>query len=505
MRSTLLAFALALFLVACGGSDGVWITDAMDDTATDVATDVAFDAASEATPDTVPDATVDALPDTLMDTSVDTPAPDEGAPDITLPDIIEDIQSPDIPGEAVEIQTARSEKSRDTSPSTTAIPSLTAGNRAFGFDLYHRMVAENPGTNIFLSPHSISIALVMAYAGALGDTADEMQGVLHFGPDDAVTHEAFNALDLILAARGSEIVDEDTGDPFRLSIVNAAWGQVGYPFLPAYLDVLAENYGAGMFLLDFLTNAEASRLTINDWVAWQSMDRIRDLLPQGSIDASTRLVLTNVIYFKANWLQKFLPEDTVDGPFTRTDQSTVTAKMMTKEDDLPYADGDGYQLLAMPYVGNNVSMVLVLPDPGRFAEIEAAMTGPGFDAMWAAAMKGHGRITLPRFTFRFESALNDALQALGMTTAFDAGMADFSGMDGLPHNLFISLVFHKSFVAIDELGTEAAAATAVVMSETSVPTNVFDVTFNRPFLFAIVDQPTGALLFVGRVMDPTAP
>jgi len=405
--------------------------------------------------------------------------------------------------ESVEVTEAMSLLSRDMTPSEAGIQALTDGNRAFAFNIYQKVIAENPGKNVFVSPHSISVALAMTYAGALGDTATQMKNVLHFGTNDSTTHESFNALDLALASRGTEVVEADTGSPFQLSIVNAAWGQIDYPFLSTYLDVLALNYGAGMYLLDFLNNPSASRTTINDWVALHTMDRILNLLPQGSIDDATRLVLTNVIYFKANWLNKFIKELTVDDTFTRADDSAVTAHMMKKEDDLMYGIGDNYQLVEVPYVGNKVSMVLVLPDAGKFATVEAGLTGTGFSQMMASAVLSHGFITLPRFTFRFESSLNDVLKALGMTDAFDSNVADFSGMNGILHSLFISLVYHKSFVAVDEDGTEAAAATAVVVSDTSIPAVEFDIKMNRPFLFAMVDKPTGALLFLGRGMDPT--
>lgn len=397
----------------------------------------------------------------------------------------------------------KSSLSRELSPSDAAVAALTAGNRDFGMALFQKVAAENTGKNVFISPHSVSIALTMAYAGAVGDTASQMRTALAYSPADDVLHESFNALDIALSERGQEVVEEDTGIPFQLSVVNAAWGQTGYHFEDAYLDVLALNYGAGMRLLDFMTDPDASRITINDWVAQESMDRIKDLLPPGSITGATSLVLTNVIYFKANWLNKFKTEFTVDAPFTLLDGQTVTSKMMHTADDLRHGTGTGYEYLEVPYVGENVAMMLVLPDAGQFEVVEAALDGATFGAMMADAVTAHGKLAMPRFTFGFESGLNDSLKALGMTDAFAEGIADFSGMDGAPHNLYISLVQHKSFVAVDEEGTEAAAATAVVMDNTSIPEDTFDMTFNRPFLFAIVDKPTGALLFVGRVLNPT--
>jgi serpin B len=398
----------------------------------------------------------------------------------------------------------KSSLERNMDPSQEGVAALTAGNRDFGFDLYHRLAAGNPGANVFLSPHSVSIALAMTYAGAKGDTATQMKDVLAFSQEDAATHEAFNALDLALAQRGNETVDEKYGLPFELSVVNAAWGQTGYPFLDGYLDVLALNYGAGMRLLDFMADPDACRTTINDWVANESHDRILDLLPAGSISSATALVLTNVIYFKANWLDKFDPEKTVDATFTKVDGGTVAVKMMKKSGELMHGTGDGYEYLEVPYVGRNVAMMLILPDAGKFDAVEAALDGASFAGMIAGSRNAMGKLGLPKFSFEFNASLNDPLKALGMIDIFDSDKADLSGMDGVVGSLYVSLVIHKSFVAVDEEGTEAAAATAVVVDNTSVPEDTYDMTFDRPFIFAIVDKPTGAVLFLGRVMDPSA-
>lgn len=398
----------------------------------------------------------------------------------------------------------KSSLSRDMAPSSENLAALTGGNRDFGFDLFHELTAANAGKNVFISGHSVSLALAMAYAGAKGNTADQMAAVLGFAGDQAATHEAFNALDLELDKRGSEeLAPDEDGDPFELSVVNQAWGRVGFEFLDTYLDVLALNYGAGLRLLDFTNDPDGSRVTINDWVEDETHERIVDLLPEGSISPATALVLTNVIYFKASWLKKFDKSETVDAQFTKTDGTKVDVKMMKKYDEARHGVGDGYEYLEVPYVGENVAMALILPDADRFDEIEAELDGMSFGAMVAGAVASSGTLRLPRFTFGFDSALNNSLKALGMTDAFSGGIADFSGIDGLPGNLFISLVQHKSFVAVDEDGTEAAAATAVVMDESSGPVDTYDMTFDRPFLFAIIDRPTGAVLFLGRVLDPT--
>ncbi|HPB51841.1 MAG TPA: serpin family protein [Myxococcota bacterium] len=403
------------------------------------------------------------------------------------------------------MQVVSSDMSRDMAPSGQGIETLTAGNSAFGFELYLDLAARNEGKNVFISPHSVSSALAMAYAGARGETASQMRQTLGFGEQPESTFEAFNALDLELDRRGSEQLQADEkGDPFELSVVNQAWGRIGFEFLQPYLDVLAVNFGAGLRLMDFTNDPDGSRVVINDWVAEQTRDRIPDLLPEGSISPATALVLTNAIYFKASWRNKFDKEDTVDDEFTRLDGATVGVKMMKAYDELRHFVGDGYEYLEIPYVGDKVVMALILPDAGRFDEVEAGLSGDAFASMVQGSVDAAGYLRMPRFTFEFESSLNDSLKAMGMTAAFSAGGADFSGIDGIPGNLFISLVQHKSFVAVDEEGTEAAAATAVVMDETSAPMDTFDMTFDRPFMFAIVDQLTGAVLFVGRVVDPSA-
>ncbi|HNZ04205.1 MAG TPA: serpin family protein [Myxococcota bacterium] len=407
-----------------------------------------------------------------------------------------------IPSDAQEV---RSELARDMAPAVGGIDNLTSGTSDFGFDLYHWLAADADGGNVFISPYSVSLALSMAWAGAKGQTAEQMRAVLGFKDGDAETHEAFNALDLALDTRGSEELPlNEEGDPFQLSVVNQAWGRIGFDFLPGYLDILALNYGAGLYLLDFTNDPDGSRETINEWVEDQTNDRIVDLLPPESISPATALVLTNAIYFKASWYKEFNPEDTVDATFNRLDGSAVTVRMMNKWDELRYVREDGWQALVAPYIGQNVAMVLVLPDAGSFTEVETLMDGAMLAGILNSAGDAEGAVALPKFTFGFNAMLNDPLKALGMTDAFSVGDADFSGIDGVPGNLFISLVQHKTFVAVDEKGTEAAAATAVVMDEGTSVMDTFDVTFDRPFIFAIVDIPTRAPLFLGRVMDPTA-
>lgn len=404
--------------------------------------------------------------------------------------------------ERQEIAVAKSSLSRVTDPqvSTTDSAALAAGNQAFALDLYRKLAAEK--ANLVFSPASISIALAMTYAGAMGITASELATALHFDLPPAQLHPAFNALDLALGQRGEGKLGAD-GGPMRLHVVNAAWAERSYAFKAEYLDVLGVNYGAGINLLDFLGAAEPARLTINDWVAEKTEDRIKDLLPPGSVDSLTRLVLTNAVYFNAAWKEPFDPGDTLDGTFTPLAGARVTAKMMSATLAQAMAvQGAGYAAVSLPYQDERLSMVFLVPDAGTFAAFEASLDAAKLDAIVASLIPQQVIVSLPRFRVETDAELNALLQSLGMRAAFTSGVADFSGMDGT-RDLYIGDVLHKAFIDVAEKGTEAAAATAVTMGATSMPIGL-RIAADRPFLYFLRDQPTGALLFMGRVLDPTA-
>jgi serpin B len=395
---------------------------------------------------------------------------------------------------------AKSDKQRITSPSVSPsnLAQLTEDNTAFAFDLYQQL--RGKPENLFYSPHSISIALAMTYGGAKGTTEQEMQKTLHYTLGQSGLHAAFNALDLELARRGQGAQGKD-GGKFRLNVVNATWGQKGYPFLAPYLDLLAENYGAGMRLMNFVDQPEPSRLAINEWVERMTENRIKDLIPQGLIDSLTRLVLTNAIYFNAAWRDKFDQALTKDGEFTKLDGSKITVSMMTKQDDhFRYAKTGGCEAVEVPYDGQELSMVLMLPE-GPLDAFEASLDGGAVAKILSSLGGDSVQLTLPKFKMEGKFSLKETLSKLGMKEAF-TDAADFSGMDGRPANLFISDVVHKSFIAIDETGTEAAAATAVIMASNAAPAKTYTVKLDRPFLFLIRDIKTGAILFVGRVVEP---
>jgi serpin B len=406
-----------------------------------------------------------------------------------------------LPGAPTGGETVASSKPRASAPQVNEqqAAALVRGNSAFALDLY-RQLEEREG-NLFYSPYSISLALAMTYAGARGETAQQMAEALHFELPQEELHPAFNALDLELEKRGQGAEGKD-GEPFRLHVVNAIWGQQDYGFQEAFLDVLAENYGAGLRTLDFAADPEAARETINAWVEEQTEERIQDLLPPGSIGALTRLVLTNAIYFNAAWRHPFEADRTADGPFYLRDGQEIQVPMMRQTESFGYATEEGVQAIELPYDGGEISMVILLPDQGTFDDFEDGLTVTQVDGLLEALTYQRVNLSMPTFEFEFDMSLVDSLQALGMRNAFGEE-ADFSGITG-SRDLFISEVMHKAFVSVDEEGTEAAAATAVVMVESAMPGEPIAVDVNRPFLFLIRDIETGTILFAGRIVAPSA-
>jgi len=393
---------------------------------------------------------------------------------------------------------ASSPLDRDTDPDISAgdVAALVDGNTAFAFDLLHELTADDG--NLFFSPFSISAALAMAYAGASGDTETQMANTLGFDLDQDVLHSAFNSLDLELNSRG-DVQPPFEGEGFDLAVVNAAWGQRGYTFLRKYLDVLAVNYGAGLRLLDFKGDPDGSRETINDWVSQQTNDRILDLLPPGSIGPATRLVLTNAVYFNAPWRHPFDPDRTRTGAFEPLHGNTAYVPMMRQQVHVNYAAWDGGQAVELPYNGNTLSMVLLVPDQGTFETFEALFDAAQYESIISGLESQPVTLQIPRFEASYDASLVDPLSALGMTEPFVAGAADFSGIDGT-HDLFISDVVHKAWVSVDEAGTEAAAAAAVIMPTGGAGAPV-TLTVDRPFLLVIRDIPTNTILFLGRIVE----
>jgi serpin B len=401
-------------------------------------------------------------------------------------------------GGDVIVDEVRSQQARETSPAVAPADrqALAEGNAAFGQALYQQVQAKNP--NLVFSPISISTALAMTYAGARGETEAQMATALRFALPQARLHPAMNELTAALDARGEGTQGAD-GKPFRLKIVNTTWAQKGFSMESPFLDVLAASYGAGVHVLDFIAATEPSRLQINRWVEQQTESRIKDLIPQGVINGDTRLVLTNAVYFNAAWKHPFV-KPTSDAPFTRLDGSTAMVPMMRHEVRLRAATLPGLVAVTLPYQDERLSMLVVLPDPGQLAQVESRLATEGLAPVTSALQETMVILGMPRFRFETPIDLKDALSALGMPIAFTE-RADFSGIHAAG-GLLIQAVLHKAFIAVAEKGTEAAAATAVVVGRTSLPTGL-NVQVDRPFLFFVRDEPTGAILFQGRVADPS--
>ncbi len=396
------------------------------------------------------------------------------------------------------------EKSNPASADEKAIRTLSQGNTAFGLTLLSSLADDSPGENQFFSPYSVSIALAMTYAGARGETRTEMHDTLQFPLDGDSLHAAFGKTDgKIESTAERSTADPDEGTPFELTTANAIWGQKGYPWRDEFLGTLRTYYDAGLHVSDFEHDAEKSRKTINDWAAKKTRDKITDLLPSGALDAMTRLVLTDAIYFKATWADTFSKRLTKSKPFTTLDGGDVTVPMMSQSASFPYADVDGHQLIELPYVGNEVGMVVVLPKEGTFSEFTDSLTGDRLAAMVNELETKHGSISLPKFSVESSFKLGKTLSSLGMKRSFSSN-ADFGGMANLDktgESLEIGNVFHKSYIDVDEEGTEAAAATAVTVVATSASLNPFEMVVDRPFLFLIRHKPTGTTLFLGRIVD----
>ena len=358
------------------------------------------------------------------------------------------------------------------------------GNNVFAVELYSKLAAE-PG-NLVVSPYSISSALAMTYGGARGDTAIEIGKVLEFFGDD--THPAHAALRAQLGAAGS------------VSVANSLWGQEGAPFLAAYLDIMKKHYRAGINRVDFKGDAEKARQTINMWVEGKTRERIRELLRRGDIGPDTSLVLVNAIHFKAPWLHPFKERWTKPRAFSITGKDKLAVPTMHLVKSFRHGATAGGRMIELPYKDGRYSMVVVLPD-GDLATYEKTLDAAALRTSIAVLRGERVDLQLPRFRTTRSFSLGETMAAMGMPKAF-TGKADFSGMNG-KRNLFISAIVHKAFVSVNEAGTEAAAATAVVMLKGGRPSGKpVEFHCDRPFLYLIRERKTGCILFMGRVIDP---
>jgi serpin B len=373
------------------------------------------------------------------------------------------------------------------------LQTVVKGNSAFGFDLYQELKGEKG--NLFFSPYSISTALAMTYAGARGQTKKEMAEVLHFSLEQEPLHSSFSKLQSELNAI------QDKGH-VKVSIANSLWAQEGYHFLDTFFNLNKKYYGAGLNFVDFARETEATRKTINIWVEDKTQQKIKELIKQGMIDSLTTLVLCNAIYFKGDWLSQFDKTRTMDADFYISPDNAIKVPMMSQKSKFKFGDFGNFNAIELPYEGNDLSMIVLLPkEIDGLAELERNLTndnvGNWIDKL-SNSYKSEILVSLPKFKTTSEFELAAALAEMGMPHAF-AG-ADFSGMTG-KKDLFISKVIHKAFVDVNEEGTEAAAATAVVMERGVSRTLLFRA--DHPFVFLIRENKTGSILFIGRIVDPT--
>jgi serpin B len=347
---------------------------------------------------------------------------------------------------------------------------------------------------VALSPFSISVALAMTFAGARGETARQMQRALDFRLPPARLHSAFNAVDQALATVN--------GPGAVLRIANALYGQKGEDFRSAFLALLARDYGAGLRVVDFERATEQARSAINAWVSQQTEDKIKQLLPQGVLDSLTRLVLINAVYLNARWKSPFVKSQTSPAPFYAP-QGTLTVPTMHQTGTFRYLRASGYQALELPYRGDRLAFDVLLPDPGSFSSLEERLARAGPLPLLEGLESRPVSLSLPKLRLRTSLQLAAALRRLGMPLAFAPGQADLSGIAGRPGDLYVKAVVHQAYIRVDEAGTEAAAATGVVVAATSAELPV-PISFNvdRPFIFLIRDTETGAILFLGAVARP---
>lgn len=363
--------------------------------------------------------------------------------------------------------------------------------RSTAFALALHQELRKPGGNLFYSPYSISTALTMTYAGTAGSTAQQLEQVLGVSPQ---AHAALNVIDQALNSRG-----QGQAGKFQLTTANALFAQRSYPYQAPFLGTLARYYGAGLRPVDFAEAPEAARGVINGWVSRRTEARIPELLPQGAVTSDTRLVLTNAVYFKAAWLYPFEKTATMEGQW-KGEAGPLRAPLMQRRANFGYASDAGVDVVELPYQGDEVSLIVLAPPAGQLGAFEQGLTEPRLSGLLGKLRRTDIQLTLPKFQVKSAPRLKEALVTLGVRDAFAPGVADLSGMDGT-RRLYVQDVVHKAVIDLNEDGTEAAAATGVVIGVVSVPPAVV---IDRPFVYLIRDRQTGAVVFVGRLVDPRA-
>lgn len=366
---------------------------------------------------------------------------------------------------------------------------IATANNAFAFDMYSMIKSDVE--NIFFSPYSIFTAMAICYDGAEGSTKEQISNVFYYPLSKPV-----------LEGSTKEMIDtiNSDNDAYDLETANALWVLEEYPLNEQYV-FNAENYYDGMITpLDFGGQPEESRLIINSWVEKKTNDKIKDLLAERSIDGNTRLIITNAVYFNGKWLQEFEEASTRKKVFYLSDGQEKKVDTMYAIETYNYGKDKNAQILELPYKGDDISMYIILPSKNNIEEFENDLTLGYYNELKDNLNSDEVKILLPKFTFEARAELNEPLQDMGIVDAFDSGMADFSGISA-SDGLSISEVIHQAYIGVNEKGTEAAAATGIVM-EDSLPYYKYEFTADHPFMFFIEDKRTGCILFMGKVENP---
>lgn len=397
---------------------------------------------------------------------------------------------------------SKSNLARVTAPdiSIDSIQQLADDNTSFALLFYDQVRADEG--NIIFSPISLSLALAMTLAGAETTTEQAMLNALQFSLPESNLYPAFNALLLAINQSEQENLESNQDSNFQLNIANSIWAQSGYNYQQVFLDILAENFGAGVYNVDYKQAPEAAREAINQWVEEETQQKIKELIPSGAINDLTRLVLANAIYFKGAWRYQFDASDTAEAPFYLLNGSKTNVDMMKMGSErLLYNHGQNFKAVSLPYMSPDFAMTIVMPELDSFNEFESRLTPEILNTIISNMYSEQVELEMPKFDFETTINAKTALKNLGMEEAFIAETADFSGITE-DEDLFITDVLHKATITVDEEGTEAAAATAVIVGLKSMPPEPISLKIDQPFMFFIQHQPTGSILFMGRVTQP---
>ncbi|MCX6716702.1 MAG: serpin family protein [Candidatus Taylorbacteria bacterium] len=378
---------------------------------------------------------------------------------------------------------------------TDGINKTIAGNSLFAFNLYGKISEKEKG-NIFISPWSISSAVSILYEGAKGKTAEEIKNTFHFDSDAVAMRSSFASLMNKINAKGA---------PYALNTANAFWVQKDFKILNDYISNVAKYYGGLASNLDFVGDTEGSRQIINDWVAKGTNNKIKDLFAKGTLNRNNRLVITNTVYFKGTWLSPFKKTNTKEDSFLADSKNSTAVQMMNDyAGHYNYSETDNAQILELPYKGDTLSMFVLLPKEGKMSALESELSSDNMKKWFSAMAYKTVNVSIPKFTFSRSYGLNDYLKDMGVVSAFDSASADLSGIDG-GKDLSVSYVIHKTFVEVNEEGTEAAGATGISVGVTGIrlPEDIITFKADHPFIFLINDKQNGNILFMGKVVDPT--